>query len=245
MKKVFLVSIFFLLFACSSVDAQNLKGTFAISGRTGAGIPLGDFADENKGAAKANLGFGGCAEYFVTDNLSIGGIINYQTFGVATEDIENDAEAIIFAETGELFEVDVDAKEKITSFGAFLRYLIPTRTRTYPFLKFGIGAGKFGLSGDADYHHIASGMTFNADMDGSFDSKLYIDLGAGFLSMLSSNIAFTGEVLYTNVMTDNADGEMKVSMYGESFEEDTELDFNSSYFSIYGGLTFFLGGSKY
>ncbi|MCK4427066.1 MAG: hypothetical protein KAW16_01130, partial [candidate division Zixibacteria bacterium] len=91
MKKYVLFFLMGLLLASfSTVSASDLKGKFAVSGLGTLALPIGDFAKEEEegGAAKSGYGFGGNFEYFVTDNISIGGNFTYRRFGMKTGDAE-------------------------------------------------------------------------------------------------------------------------------------------------------------
>ena len=129
MKKVFgLLTFLMVLALVTSASAMDLKGKFALTGQGGMTIPFGDFADENKLAAKIGFGFGGAGEYFVTNNISVGG-----TFRYTMHDIE-DAE---------------DVSWKITNFGAFFKYTFPTESKIHPYVRLDAGFYKPKVSASA------------------------------------------------------------------------------------------------
>ena len=231
-----LVSIFFVL--SSNGFAIELKGKFALSGIGNLGLPVGDFADEDKGAAKSGFGFGANLEYFVSDNFALGGSFSYPRFGTKTEDFEEAIRYLLYQEYGEWFNVDADLKQKIVSFGVFGKYLFSPYAQTRPYLKFGMGFGKYSLSGDIEVDGA------NVDVDGSVDSKLYVNLGSGIQHHLSENAALILEATYTHVFTDESEGELELQAGPFEATEDVEMDFNAQYFGIYAGVCFFFGGKK-
>ena len=143
MKKyaiLFLMGLLLPSFSTSS--ASGLKGKIALSGTGGLGLPLGDFADEDKGAAKSGFGLGGNFEYFLTDNVSIGGNFTYRKHDVKTEGLGEGLKEIEQSYPGAMVAVDIDGDHKITSFGVFGKYLFTASPQVSPYLKFGLGMGK-------------------------------------------------------------------------------------------------------
>lgn len=255
MKKyvsLFLVGL--VLISFSSVSALDLKGKFAVSGNGGLGLPVGDFADEDKGAAKSGFGFGGNFEYFLTDNVSIGGNFTYRKHDVKTEGLGEGLKEIEESLPGAMVAVDIDGDHKITSFGAFGKYLFTASPQVSPYLKFGLGMGKLksvlDLSGSVFYEGEAIAWDASTDID--VDFRAYVDMGGGILYQLSESIALTGEVLYTHLMTDGANGEMDmeitVSGMGQNIEEKEkgkgEYGVDTDYISAFVGLTILLGGTR-
>ena len=84
------------------------------------------------------------------------------------------------------------------------------------------------------------------------DFRAYVDMGGGILYQLSESIALTGEVLYTHLMTDGANGEMAmeitVSGMGQNIEEKEkgkgQYGVDTDYISAFVGLTILLGGTR-
>lgn len=247
MKKLL---IFFLVFSfvflCPSLYAQGMKGKFAISGNGGLSLPMADFADEEKGGAETGAGFGASVEYFISDNVSIGGNFTHRNFGLKTHDAEREfKEEILMSLPGADAGLDLDGDYKIPSFGVFGKYSFSTGSQISPFLKLGVGLGTFKGSIDMDGYVAYAGERLN--ITGSQDvseSKTYLDLGAGFLYMVSDNVAFTGEALFTHLLTDGAEGDTEITMNGYHLEGEAEVDFNSDYITLFATLTFFLGETK-
>lgn len=178
MKKILgLFTLVMVLALVTSASAVDLKGKFGLTGQGGMAIPFGDFGDENKLAAKIGFGFGGAAEYFVTDNISIGGTFRYTTHDIDIGDVD-----------------DVDADWKITNFGAFFKYTFPTESKIHPYVRLDAGFYKPKMSVSA------GGLEASV----SFSNKLGIGGGGGVMFEASDNVLLGGEVLFHNAMTSDA-----------------------------------------
>lgn len=219
MKRYTFLLIFFLFSALvSNSAALDLKGKFAFTGGGDLGIPLGDFGDEDKMAAKTGFGFGGNGEYFITDNVAVGGVFHYGSFSTETGELEE-------------YGTDVDVTQTVTQFGAFVEYLFPSGPSLSPYLKLGTGFGKYKFDGNV------SAVGVRIDLEGDFDSKLYISAGGGIIYMASPNVALRGELLFNHLATDGAKGDVK--LLGMSLEG--ELDNNIQYLSMFVGISVFFG----
>jgi opacity protein-like surface antigen len=185
MKKFTLVVILILvvgmfsLVSFSTVFALDLKGKFGLTGQGGVAIPFGDFADKEKLAAKTGFGFGGGAEYFVTNNIAIGGTFRYDK-----HDIDPGSE-----------DGEVSASWKITNFGAYFKYAFPTQSKIVPYLR--LDAGIYKPKGTFS----AEGLEASV----SFSSKLGIGGGGGVMYEVSKNVMLGGEVLFHDAMTKEAE----------------------------------------
>ncbi len=247
MKKILtFFLIFSFLFLCPSLYAQVMKGKFAISGNVGVSLPMGDFADEEKGGAETGVGFGANMEYFISDNVSMGANFAHRNFGMKTDEAEREfKEEILMSLPGAEAGLDVNGDYKIPSFGVFGKYSFLTGSKISPFLKLGVGLGTFKGSIDLD-GYVEYGVA-RLNIMGSQDvseSKTYLDIGGGFMYMISDNIAFTGEALFTHLLTDGIEGDMEITMNGYHEEGEVEVDFNSDYITLFATLTFFIGESK-
>lgn len=219
MKRCSLLLIVFLFSAMfSNSAALDLAGKFAFTGGGDLGIPMGDFGDEDKMAAKTGFGFRGNVEYFITDNIAVGGVFHYGSFGTETGEFEE-------------YGTDVDVTQKITQFASFAEYLFPAGPNLSPYLKLGAGFGKYKFDGNV------SAVGVSVDLEGDFDSKLYILAGGGIIYMASPNIALRGELLFNHLTTDGAKGDVEI--LGISMEG--ELDNNIQYLSMFVGISFFVG----
>lgn len=205
---VLMGAIVFGLLSPSSICASDLKGKFALSGQGGMVIPVGDFADEEKFDAGTGFGFGGAGEYFVSNNVAVGATFRYTTNGVKE------------------MPGSVDADWKLTNFGAFVKYIFPTRSNVVPYMRVGLGLYKTKFS--------ASSGAAEASL--SFDSKFGFAGGGGVMFHASDNVLLGGEILFHNAMTDGAKADVDSG--------ELELDANVQCITIYGGITFLIGGTR-
>jgi hypothetical protein len=254
MPKKHLISIlpavvFLLLVTSTASSASGLKGKFALGWAGGFAIPMGDFAKgefpyEDGGAATSGLGFTTQLEYYISNNIAIGGNLSYPTFGTQTESFEYMWSSILSMQGVGLFKIDIDLKQKMVSFGAFGKYLFSPSSQNRPYLKLGAGMGKYSLSGDATVKLITMGGVLDKDFDASFGSRFYINLGTGLQHSVTNHIALVVDVSYFYMFTKDAEGKFKTNEGSRIIEHDIYLDFNSQYFSVYAGLSFFFGGQN-
>lgn len=212
-----------------------------------------------KGRGQIWIWFGGNFEYFVTDNISIGGNFTYRKHDVKTEELGEEFEKELESEIEQIFPgatvtADIDGEHKITSFGVFGKYLFTASPKVSPYLKFDLGMGKLkpllDFSGSISYQ--GERITYAASTGIDVDFRAYVDIGGGILYQLSESIALTGEVLYTHLMTDGVEGdaemELNVSYMGQTMggkeKGRGEYEYNTDYISAFVGLTFLLGGKK-
>ncbi len=123
-KKIWTSWILLLFFSVVNLLAQENKGKIAISGVGGLAIPVGDFAsiDPGKGNAKTGYSFGGSAEYFLKEKLSLGLNIMYNTFD------DKDANSI---------------KNRLVNYGLSGRYIMNSDPELQLYLRFGLGLAQF------------------------------------------------------------------------------------------------------
>jgi opacity protein-like surface antigen len=256
MKKcaiLFLVEL--LLTSFSTGSALDLKGKIAVSGNGGMGFPVGDFADDKKGAAKSGLAFGGSLEYFITDNISIGGNFTYRKYNADMYDVGEEFAAALEAEFQEHFpgvrvSASASGDHKITTFGGFGKYLVTASPQISPYLKFGLGKGVLNTSLNVSSSVSYAGHTINFtdSIDAECDNRTYLDMGGGVLYQFSQFIALTGEVLYTHLMTEEAEGDVKEKVTliyrGRSVEDRAtgkgKFKCDTDYLSASVGLSLFL-----
>ncbi|UCB52221.1 MAG: outer membrane beta-barrel protein [Candidatus Zixiibacteriota bacterium] len=224
------------LFASTLASGDGLKGRFAFTGMGHLGLPLGDFAGEKKGMARTGYGFGLNLEYFLSDNLALGGSFSYLAFGSKTDHFEEDIQLILYQKLQRWYEVDADVKQELSNFGVFGKYLISPYSRTCPYAKFGMGLGKYSLTGDARVDGL------NAEANASFDSEFYVNIGPGIHYRASDDVAFVFEVTYVQVFTDEAKSEAVITAGTYTLEEDFRLNSDAQYFGVYAGASFFFGG---
>ena len=197
MKKLFgLLIIVFVLGFCSNVLALDLAGKFGFTSKGGVGKPMGELADANAFGADMGYGFGATGEFFLTDRVALGGHFDYMSFGVTEE--------------------DVDYSLKLTSFGAFVKYIFPTNTNIAPYLKTSTGMYEPKVSGSSD------GTIPSA----SFDMKFGFGVGAGVMFKASDFVVIGAEAVFHDVMS----------------QETEELGCDLQYIQINAGVTLLVGG---
>jgi opacity protein-like surface antigen len=246
-RLMFLFLISFTIIVYSTLQGQNLKGKFALSGTGGVGFPLGDFSDKEKGRAQTGYGLGGNLEYFIIDILSLGINLRYQRFGMYVKDLEKDFiefvhDSIPQADTS---GIDIDSHKSIIHLGIFGKYHFFISSNLSPYIKIGAGWGK--LKGFADQPgyivYPESTYTIESTADASYDGDLYIDVGGGVLYLFSDKVSICGEILFTHLSTDGTWGTVKTKMQvdGEhqAGEEKKSLDYNSSYLNLFVTLSYF------
>ena len=152
-----------LLLSSDQMLCQGMKGKFCVSLNRGLSSPLGDFAAEveegenfieSGGGAKSGNAFAGSLEYFLTNNLVVGGKIAYHPFDMKTDNLGKEFEDAFEAalEVGDFYiyniDINSDGSNKIPSYGLYLKYLFLTNANVRPYLKFGSGGGNYKSSVD-------------------------------------------------------------------------------------------------
>jgi len=117
---------------------QSVQGKFCVSLNRGLSSPMGDFAVEsdeggcfieNGGGAKSSNAFAGSLEYFLTNNIAVGGKIAYHPFDMKTDNLGKEFESAFKTalETGNIYIYDIninsDGSNKIPSYGLYFKYL--------------------------------------------------------------------------------------------------------------------------
>ncbi len=260
-----------LLFPFSSALGAGMKGKFGISGRGGLSFPLGGFAEDGnfatsfsdslfqtgmreKGSANMGYGLGFDVEYYVTDNIAIGGYFDYQGFGMDLDAMQADVDAAIPDEV-EGLTIDMEGDHHITTFGVFGKYAFDASPKLSPFLKLGLGMGTLSSAIDMTFEYTGGDPPLSMFLDGERDSgmRLSFDVGGGIMYQLSGSFWITGELRYRHLATDGADGDVDVIVTAESGtmkrqllhqEWDDEYDYSADRLDAYLGLSFFFGGAK-
>ena len=228
-KYVALLFIGLVLISFSSVSALDLKGKFAVSGNGGLVIPIGDFADKEKGAAKTGFGFYPAVEYYVTNNIAVGGFLAY--FSVGTD---NEAMKDIMLKQNQIPADEVDITQKGLGFGAFGKYLFDLHDKVAPYAKVGAGMFKPKFSGTVKI----SEMGFDGDIEGDYDYKALVMGGGGVLYLLSPNVALNFEAMLLHGMTKDGKGEVTV---GDMEPQDDKIIFDMQGIELFAGVYIFFG----
>jgi hypothetical protein len=227
-KMVILILIGLLLISFSSASAVDLKGKFAVSGNGGLAIPLGDFADTEKGAAKTGFDLYGTAEYFVTQNIGVGGFLGYWSFGT-----DNDAMAEVMGRDLGIMPDELSITQKGISFGAFGKYVFDVHEKAAPYVKVGVGMAKPKFSGTA----AVSAVGFDGDVEGDYDSKAIVFGGGGVLYQVSPNVGVNLEALFLNAATKDAKGKVTLG----DMSVDDKITFNMQAITVSAAVFIFFG----
>ncbi len=212
----------FVMGLTSVAGATEPKGRFALSAEGGIAKITGDIGDFFK------MGFGGglAAEYFIVDNLSLGGSFQYNSFKFKLTDEEKARKQEVEEEI-DMLDVEIaqtpesvykeylkqqvatlkaelkglEASFKLKSITLQGKYYLPTEGKFVPYLMWGLG------------EYTAS--------NGDSETKMGIHLGMGGKYSRSEQVGFIVEGAYHIVFTEE-----------ESIK----------YFDLKAGLIFYLGG---
>jgi len=243
----FLISLFYTFTICSALYGQGMKGKFAISGTGGFGFPVGDFSDKEKGRAQTGYSLGANLEHFIIENLSAGVSFRYQKFGMYVKDLENDFIKSVHDSDAEAETsgIDIDSHKSIVHLGIFGKYHFLTWRNVSPYAKLGAGWGKLEGFADMPGYVVYPEYTITIDRtaDASYDGDFYIDVGGGIFYLFSEKLGISGELLFTHLALDGNSGTVMTKSqadgYFEEYEEEKELDYNSSYINLFVSLTYF------
>jgi hypothetical protein len=222
----FLISLFFIF--SSTCLAVDLKGKFAVGGNGGLIIPVGDFADKEKGAAKSGFQFYGTAEYYATDNLSFGGFIGYYSLGT-----DNEAMKSVLMEQNQIPADELDVTQKGMGFGAFGKYTFQVHEKAAPYVKLGGGMGKPKFSGTIKI----SALSLDGDFEGDYDMQPLVFGGGGLLYQIAPNVGLGVEALFLQVFSDGGEGE--ITLGGQT--QDDEIFFDMQALQLSACVFYFFG----
>jgi hypothetical protein len=227
--------------------AQGNKGKIAIIPQGGLTLPIGDFADTDtvftkSGYATAAFAAGATVEYFVTDNIAVGGSFQYNRFGF-DEEVPLEVFPAVFADLlqpGMTLDISaLDANWTVVDFGAFVKYYFMPEKVTQPFGRVGFIMGKPKMKGDITGELTTPlGTTTITEGEGEIDMTLGLELGGGVVHEVKENISLFGEVSFTNQFTDGKD--LDITMPELSSDPVTvEGEGNNQWFTFKAGVAFF------
>ncbi len=197
MKKfIGILLVVLVLSFCSNVLALDLAGKFGLAGKGGISKPMGDLADANAFGADMGFGFGAAGEFFLNHRVALGGYFDYMSFGAT--------------------EKNVDYSLKLTSFGAFVKYIFPTDTNIAPYLKASAGIYKPRVSGSSD------GTIPSASLAMQFGFAA----GAGVMFKASNSVVIGAEAAFHDIISQHTE----------------ELGCDLQYIQIDAGVTLLVGG---
>jgi hypothetical protein len=231
-KHVIPFLLIMILLPFSYIHAGEHQGRLTVSADAGLGIPVAAFADDDKGAATTEFGFSGSMEYWVTDNLSFGGMFLYNKFGMEEDILEPLYE--------EAFGVPVeiwDVTRKVRIFGGFGKYTFPGGDKVAPYAKLGAGVAKMKFEGLIRAPYIE----LDDDTHGEYDSRLTLLGAVGVSYRLSQRITFNAEALVIHIATDGAEGSISIPTSRADFlpeAGDHELSYNTQVTRLSLGLSY-------
>jgi hypothetical protein len=201
-----LLTVFLLVFSSNAL-AVDLAGKFGFIGRLTMNKPILNFANEKKTGAQIGYGFGINGEYFVTNQIALGARFDYNSFRVKSNDAD--------------FEVHI----RVDNFGAFVKYIIPSKTELHPYLKADLGLYKPGICAESnDYAERTS-----------YSMRFGFALGGGVFQ--ASNFYMLGmEVLFHDGFVKGA----KTTYMGNEHNFGRDLE----YIQLSVIVAFFIGGSR-
>jgi len=159
-----------------NASAQGLTGRIGVGPIVGASMPI-QYLKSDEGGGMAKLGFsaGVAGEYFVNEDLSVGGRLMFDKFGV---DVEGDG----------------SGSWTMIEFGVFGRYQFMPGQPTRPFARAGL------LMGSAKAR-----SENGVEVEGSYGMSPGIELAGGVIHQLQPNLSLFGELGWTALATDGKD----------------------------------------
>lgn len=194
-KSSLLIAAFAIVLAAPVAHGASAK-SFMINVHGGAGLPMGDFKDENALGAKTGWQFGGGVDYMLTDQLAIGVDGSYGKNKYALEGEPLDAGG------GETWTYDPD-KFTTRQLGAHAKWMFPTQSPVSPYALIGLGAYNIKENWTRT---IMSGGTVTAVEEGIFGTRTRfggkLGFGATYKATEMVGIGIEGD--YNFVSTDKA-----------------------------------------
>jgi hypothetical protein len=169
------------VFACASASAQGLTGKIGVASIVGASMPI-QYLKSDDGGGNAKLGFsaGASGEYFVNEDLSVGGRFMFDKFGV---DVEGDG----------------SGSWTMIEFGVFGRYQFMPGQPTRPY-------GRAGLLMGSAKAKSENGV----ETEASIGMSPGVELAGGVIHQLQPNLSLFGELGWTALATDGKDVDVTV-----------------------------------
>jgi len=222
--KVLLAVFMMTVIVTGTASAQEVTGKIGLTPQLGLVMPTGDFGDTYV-ELPATAGFAGgfSVEYFLNENIAFGGKFMYDRFGMDTETAEEEYPTI-----------DWDGNWTIIEFGAFVKYTFTPNSPTRFFGRVGFIMGKV----DGKLEGSQGGVSADAEID--ISSALGLEGGIGVMHLINETTGIFGEIGLTHLMTDGKDAEIGVPGASSMV---AEMDMNTQWLAIRGGVTFLVGGN--
>ena len=230
MKKVILltVTLFVIIGLISTVGAVEPKGRLALSAKGGIAKFTGDIGDFYK------MGFGGGigAEYFVIDNLSVGGSFQYNTFKFKQSDEEKELIELAkqtIAELEQAIAEETDPvlkallQQELALLQAELTALEEATEGSLKVMPICIH-GKYYIPMDGKFApYVMGAVGVYMLSNGDSESKLGINLGAGGKYSINEKVGILAEGAFHIIFTE---------------------DESAKYFDVKAGVIIYLGGKE-
>jgi len=214
----------------SAAAGDETAGRFALTPRAGVVIPTGDFAsseipgntlDVDVGYAKTGFAVGAALEYYFNEHFAAGIRLTYHRIGV-------DANVLESFYAGQ----EIEGHYTMWEYAICGQYAYPLTARLHPYAGIGLLLGLPSGTGDVSY-----GM-FEANVHMDIDATWGLEFALGVRDRASDNIAYFIEAGYTTLFSDGN----TISARTGSVSVDEQMVFNTTWFSIKVGVSFFLGG---
>ena len=154
---------------------------------------------------------GATAEYFINENLAVGGRLVFNQMGVDIEGVD-------------------DGDWTILEFGVFAKYVLMPGKPTRPFARAGIMMGKA-------KQKLTGAYNGNRERETDISASPGFEVAGGVLHEVAENISVYGEVGYSLVATDGADGDRTVN----GTTTPGEMEKHLQWVGVKAGATFFFG----
>lgn len=174
--KGLLLAIMMLAIGIGECTAQELTGKIGVAPIVGVSMPIQYLqSDEGGGNASMGFAFGASGEYFLNEDLSVGGRFIYDRFGT---DLEGDA----------------SGSWTMMEFGVFGRYQFMPGQPTRPYARAGLLMGKAKAKTEN-----------GEEVEANIAMAPGAELAFGVIHKLQENLSLFGEVGWTALATDGKD----------------------------------------
>jgi len=199
-------------------SAGDLTGKTGITPQVGLVMPIQALqSDDGGGNAKSGFAGGLTVEYFINDNVAVGGRFVFNRFSMDLND-------------------PVSGNWTIMEFGVFSKYLFLPGNPTRPFARGGFAFGKTKQSIDYGDLRSLDGQYRNFEAD--FTLSFGLELAGGVVHEVKDNIAIYGEIGWTVLATDG----VVVDVTQGEIEYSAESLIHLQWIGVKAGVTFLVGG---
>jgi len=215
----------------SAAADDDATGRFALTPRAGVVIPTGDFAssevtgnseDVDIGYATTGFAAGAALEYYFNEHFAAGIRLTYHRIGVDADFLET-----FYASQ------EIDGHYSVWEYSVCGKYIYPLTAKLHPYAGIGLLLGLPSGTGDISY-----GM-YEANVHMDIDATWGFEFALGMRDRASNNVVYFVEADYTTLFSVGNTISARIG----SASADEQIVFNTTWFSIKVGVSFFLGGS--